>query len=376
MAFQVDGLVLWTMTFFVLVNTQRTPTISYITSPDIVTKIGGAIEMDCSVLYATEYPVLWVKLPQDCKGIRNGDYRNAEVESCTPIPLSSGSALIVRDNRFSMRYDTASSTFTLQIKDVQITDEATYQCQIIVGINNKVTKHVSLTVSQPPVIADNSTRSVVVQENAPAELICHAVGSPPPRVSWRRENNAILPTGGIQYRGNVLKIHSVKKEDRGTYYCVADNDVGKPARRNVAVEVEFPPTVRVAHSNEVSQAFGYSVELVCHIEAYPPPSIIWVHDDIQLANNQYYAVDAGYTTTDDFTETSVKIKSLGVRQLGSYFCRAQNKLGSGEQEIVLEQSYTPNCVIGICDDYTSSASALSLRVAILGLSALFLMILE
>ena len=58
----------------------------------------------------------------------------------------------------SMRYDTASSTYTLQIKDVQRSDEATYQCQIIVAINNKVTKHVALTVSQPPVIADNSTR--------------------------------------------------------------------------------------------------------------------------------------------------------------------------------------------------------------------------
>jgi len=34
----------------------------------------------------------------------------------------------------------------------------------------------------------------------------------------------------FQYRGNILKIHSVKKEDRGTYYCVADNGVGKSAR--------------------------------------------------------------------------------------------------------------------------------------------------
>jgi hypothetical protein len=39
-----------------------------------------------------------------------------------------------------LRYDTASATYTLQIKDVQRTDEATYQCQIIVNINNKVRK--------------------------------------------------------------------------------------------------------------------------------------------------------------------------------------------------------------------------------------------
>ena len=39
------------------------------------------------------------------------------------------------------------------------------------------------------------------------------------------------------FRGNTLKIHTVKKEDRGTYFCVADNGVGKPAKRNIALEV-------------------------------------------------------------------------------------------------------------------------------------------
>lgn len=54
-----------------------------------------------------------------------------------------------------------------------------------------------------------------------------------PRISWRRENNAILPTGGAIYRGTVLKIKSIQKEDRGTYYCVADNGVGRGARREL-----------------------------------------------------------------------------------------------------------------------------------------------
>lgn len=316
--------------------------------------------MDCSVLYATEYPILWVKLPSHCSVERDHsnryDFRAQEVDSCTPVPLSSGSALIVRDNRFSMRYDTASSTYTLQIKDVQRPDEGTYQCQIIVATSgNKVTKHVKLTVAQPPVIADNSTRSVVVQENAPAELICHALGSPPPSVSWRRQNNAILPTGGIQYRGNVLKIHSVKKEDRGTYYCVADNGVGKPARRNVAVEVEFPPSIE--GGGRKGQALNYPVDLTCSVEAYPRPTITWVHDGIQLSTNQHYVVDNGYITADDFTDTSVRIKKLGKRQLGSYFCRAQNKLGSSEKEFIVVETYEPDCTIGLCSEFSSASSS-------------------
>ena len=31
---------------------------------------------------------------------------------------------------------------------------------------------------------------------------------------------------------------------------------------------------------------GYSVELTCHVEAYPRPTINWVHEGIQLSTNQ------------------------------------------------------------------------------------------
>ena len=80
-----------------------------------------------------------------------------------------------------------------------------------------------------------------------------------------------------------------------------------------------------------------------------------VHDGIQLSNNKFYAVDSGYTTTDDLTATSVRIKELGQRQLGEYHCRAQNKLGSGEQTITVEQSYQPNC-LGLCGEFTGAAA--------------------
>ena len=61
----------------------------------------------------------------------------------------------------------------------------------------------------------------------------------------------------------TFQIHSVKKEDRGTYYCVADNGVGRAARRNVALDVEFPPVVTTTANSDgkgetqIGQAYGY-----------------------------------------------------------------------------------------------------------------------
>ena len=67
-----------------LCQTQdRRPTISFITQPEIVTDIGGTIEMRCNVQYAQDYPVIWMKLdPVD----RNND-----------LPITTGTTLILTD---------------------------------------------------------------------------------------------------------------------------------------------------------------------------------------------------------------------------------------------------------------------------------------
>lgn len=84
-------------------NAERNPTISHI-SPKIVTMVGETIEMDCRVLHATVYPILWVKLPRECPQDRDNlkpkVTRGVVLDKCIGTPLSSGSALIIRDNRF------------------------------------------------------------------------------------------------------------------------------------------------------------------------------------------------------------------------------------------------------------------------------------
>ena len=37
-------------------------------------------------------------------------------------------------------------------------------------------------------------------ESEKAQLECYATGFPPPEIMWRRENNALLPTGSAIYR--------------------------------------------------------------------------------------------------------------------------------------------------------------------------------
>jgi len=91
---------------------NRRPTISFITQPEIVTDIGGEVEMKCTIQYASDYPVIWMKLDSTD---RNND-----------LPITSGTTLILHDPRFNVELDKETSTYILRIRHIQETDGATY----------------------------------------------------------------------------------------------------------------------------------------------------------------------------------------------------------------------------------------------------------
>jgi neuronal growth regulator 1 len=160
---------------------QRSPAITYI-SEDQTADVGSTVELTCSVQYGNEYSVNWLK-----NGINQRDN----------IFLSTGTSLVVKESRFALLYDGASATYIVLIKDLQETDAGVYQCEVVLSVNNKITAETRLSVRQPPIITDNSTQSIVTTEGQAIEMQCFAHGFPQPKIVWRRENNALLPTGKI-----------------------------------------------------------------------------------------------------------------------------------------------------------------------------------
>ena len=177
-------IILYFFFFFASVTAQRIPpTITYI-SPQQIKDVGETVELECSVQNAQEYPILWIKIngPSD------------------QVVISSQQSLILPDSRFSLRYNKASSTYALKIKDIEISDEGAYQCQVMISISHKISADAELRVSSSPIISNISTTSATVVEGDTAKLECYAEGTPTPKITWRRENNAILTTGGAIYQ--------------------------------------------------------------------------------------------------------------------------------------------------------------------------------
>lgn len=162
-----------------LCSAQRSPSITYI-SDDQIADVGGTVELSCSVQYGSDFSVIWLKL---------GKNKNEHTF------LSTGTSLVVKESRFALLYDGASATYTVLIKDLQEADSGTYECSVILSVNNKISFKTHLSVRRPPVITDNSTQSIVSTEGEPIQMECYATGFPQPTIVWRRENNALLPTG-------------------------------------------------------------------------------------------------------------------------------------------------------------------------------------
>jgi neuronal growth regulator 1 len=133
----------------------------------------------------------------------------------------------------------------------------------------------------------------------------------------------------------------VNKEDRGTYYCFADNGVGKGDRRNINLEIEFPPTI-VTPRERIGQALNYDVDLECHIEAYPPPQIFWTKDSYIISNNRNFKI-SNFEPSDEFTDSTLRIVNVREKQYGEYVCQAANKLGKAEGKIFLYETKNPVC---------------------------------
>uniref|UniRef100_T1GWQ0 Ig-like domain-containing protein n=1 Tax=Megaselia scalaris TaxID=36166 RepID=T1GWQ0_MEGSC len=142
--------------------------------------------------------------------------------------------------------------------------------------------NVTLFVKHSPIILESKTLAEhIVTEGQKLEAVCQAEGFPKPSISWKREDNAIMPGGGQIIYGDTLIIKKSHRLDRGNYLCIADNQVGKPTKRLVRIDVEFPPKTFVP-SPKRAQALGYYVTLECAAQGYPATSVNWFKDDVEL----------------------------------------------------------------------------------------------
>lgn len=86
-----------------------------------------------------------------------------------------------------------------------------------------------ISFPDPPFFPPFITNHTQVIENNPATIPCPAVGTPPPLITWYK--NDVLLTGdetGVTFLDDGgLELYNVDAKDTATYKCVATNAAGE-----------------------------------------------------------------------------------------------------------------------------------------------------
>ncbi|XP_044018844.1 Down syndrome cell adhesion molecule-like protein Dscam2 isoform X46 [Aphidius gifuensis] len=211
---------------------------------------------------------------------------------------------------------------TLIIREARVEDSGKYLCIVNNSVGGESVETV-LTVTAP-LGAEIEPRSQTVDFGRPATFTCNVRGNPIKTISWMKDGK---PLG---HEDPVLRIESVKKEDKGMYQCFVRNDQeSAQATAELKLGGRFePPQIKQAFGEETLQP-GPSMFLKCVASGNPTPEITWELDGKRLANTERLQVGQ-YVKVNGDVVSHLNISSTHTNDGGLYKCIAASKVGSAE----------------------------------------------
>ena len=125
----------------------------------------------------------------------------------------------------------------LRINSVTGREGGQYRC-VASNAAGTVQALASLNVQQPPMASLSPSGSITLKEGSPLNLVCTIrAGDPPPSVSWRKLGDTVESVGTAS---PTFSLPAVRKEDEGTYACIASNSAGEAEERVQVIVTREP----------------------------------------------------------------------------------------------------------------------------------------
>ncbi|XP_022603168.1 hemicentin-1 [Seriola dumerili] len=257
-----------------------------------------------------------------------------QVESLIPFTLRfsrDGSQLGV-DQLFS-----ESDSASWEIAQVSMKDEGYYEC---IAINSAGTGRARtfLDVSEPPP-AVTTEGNVTITPGSRAVLTCHVVSTVNFNLTWLRGGHDARLDPQVHVLANLsLHVSAVTPDHAGWYECIAINEGGVTAER-IYLTVQEVPRVSVEPRNQ-SFTTGDEVRIRCSASGYPPPRLVWTHNDM------FIMASSRHRMTPDGT---LVIRNMEKKDGGVYGCLASNQAGTDTMTSTLNYIESPVVTVALSE---------------------------
>ncbi|KAK2908097.1 hemicentin-1 isoform X2 [Channa argus] len=274
-----------------------------------------------------------VMMPATTKGyyLQRGAI-SCHVESLIPFTLrfSRDGRRLGVDQLFS---DSDSASW--EISQVTLKDEGYYEC-IAISSAGTGRAHTFLDVSEPPpaVTVDGN---VTVSPGSLAVLTCHIVSTVNFNLTWLRGGHDARLDPQVQVLTNLsLQVSAVTPDHSGWYECLAINEGGVTAER-IYLTVQEIPRVSVEPLNKTFTT-GDEVRIRCSASGYPPPRLVWTHNDM------FIVASSRHRMTHDGT---LIIRKTEKNDGGVYACLASNEAGTDAMTSILTYIESPVVAVAL-----------------------------
>ncbi|XP_075233056.1 interference hedgehog-like isoform X2 [Lycorma delicatula] len=243
-----------------------------------------------------------------------------------PVPVSNPAPVIQYfhdDVRLPTTSEIVSTTGSLVLVNVTSKHSGIYTCSATNYITGQtVLSPVKTTVMvtnsntpSPPRFLSTPQSLYVMQAGFNVSMECSGVGTPPPKITWRKETGT-LPKERIEFTKAALRLTNIHRTDDGVYVCELSSGSGPTASHRITLQVQEAPVVKKEPGNSIVNEGG-DMELQCEADGAPKPTISW------LLNGESVDKDPLIHSQDG----KLIIKQVQKRHAGIYQCFATNPVG-------------------------------------------------
>ncbi|XP_076322518.1 lachesin-like isoform X2 [Tachypleus tridentatus] len=293
--------------------------------PNVTVPVGRDVNIPCIVENLGSNRAAWIKV--ESKAI-----------------LSIHDHVITRNYRISLNH-VDNRNFVLQIKDVKESDRGGYMCQV--NTAPMISQVGYLDVVYPPQIKrENTSSDIGTKEGSNVTLTCVVTGYPTPSITWRREDGQPITQSNTERHfgsdpnqvSESMNLVRVNRNHSGAYLCIAMNGVPPSVSQRILLQVYFPPEIET-RDTEVSAHLGATVLLSCYIQAHPFPDIVWKQNESEITSGEQYEIDVAIKHYK--IQTVLRIPKLQAVDFGKFRCLAENRHGTAEKEININEIPRP-----------------------------------